>query len=428
MRTMRWRAEVNKHFARGQRKWSTRRPFTKPFRMMDMSCGGHAPVLGALYHAPGAIARHDAVAWGYGRGADQRGVEIHQNTEVLGIETEDTGSGPRVKAVVTSRGRIETRKVLCAVAGSTPRHARRWWAALADLHPSAAGDGDRSRSSRGSIRSSCRARLHVYVSQSARGELVMGASLDPYELHFDALDTRFRRASGGSHARSVPVALAEVKVKRQWAGMADMTPDFAPMLGKTPVAGLLSRCRLGNVGLQGHAGLRQDDELHRRARRSASAHRGLPLRSLRALRADGREGRGVGGALMKIMTCPVNGPRPGQRVRVRAANCARCRIRRAASDAEWADYVFSRNGVSGHESASGGATRRAASGSSPCATPCTTWSCGPICSGRTERRHERDSRPVPGEWIDRTLAARVLVRRPALTGFAGRHDFVGAGG
>jgi sarcosine oxidase subunit beta len=61
--------------------------------MMDMSCGGHAPVLGALYHAPGAIARHDAVAWGYGRGADRRGAQIHQNTEVLGIELEDTGSG-----------------------------------------------------------------------------------------------------------------------------------------------------------------------------------------------------------------------------------------------------------------------------------------------------------------------------------------------
>ena len=63
----------------------------------------------------------EAVAWGYGRGADKRGVEIHQNTEVLGIETEETDSGRRVIGVRTSRGRIETRKVLCAVAGSTPR-------------------------------------------------------------------------------------------------------------------------------------------------------------------------------------------------------------------------------------------------------------------------------------------------------------------
>ncbi len=61
--------------------------------MMDITCAGHAPVLGALYHAPGAIARHDAVAWGYGRGADRRGVEIHQNTEVIG----DRARGPRLR-------------------------------------------------------------------------------------------------------------------------------------------------------------------------------------------------------------------------------------------------------------------------------------------------------------------------------------------
>ncbi len=131
MRTMRWRAEVNKHFSVDSEVVDAQ-AVHEAIPHMDMSAGGHAPVLGALYHAPGAIARHDAVAWGYGRGADRRGVEIHQNTEVLGIETEDTGSGPRVKAVVTSRGRIETRKVLCAVAGSTPRHRDARWRRVRD--------------------------------------------------------------------------------------------------------------------------------------------------------------------------------------------------------------------------------------------------------------------------------------------------------
>jgi len=68
---------------------------------IDMSCGGHAPILGALFHAPGAIARHDAVAWGYGRGADRRGVEIHQQTEVTGIRVQGAGSSastPRAEA------------------------------------------------------------------------------------------------------------------------------------------------------------------------------------------------------------------------------------------------------------------------------------------------------------------------------------------
>ena len=120
VRTMRWRAEVNKHYAVDSEVVDAK-AIHEAIPQMEMSCGGHAPVLGALYHAPGAIARHDAVAWGYGRGADKRGVEIHQNTEVLGIDTEETSSGPRVTGVRTSRGVIQTRKVLCAVAGSTPR-------------------------------------------------------------------------------------------------------------------------------------------------------------------------------------------------------------------------------------------------------------------------------------------------------------------
>ncbi|MFX7628960.1 FAD-dependent oxidoreductase, partial [Acinetobacter baumannii] len=84
---------------------------------IDLSCGGHAPIQGALYHAPGAVARHDAVAWGYGRGADMRGAEIHQQTAVTGIEVK----GGKVVGVHTTKGFISTNKVICAVAGFTPR-------------------------------------------------------------------------------------------------------------------------------------------------------------------------------------------------------------------------------------------------------------------------------------------------------------------
>ena len=115
MRTMRWRAEVNKHFGIASEAIDAK-AVQEAIPMMDITCAGHAPIVGALYHAPGAIARHDAVAWGYGRGADRRGVEIHQNTEVFAIELEDKGSGPTVAGVITNRGRIATRKVLCAVA------------------------------------------------------------------------------------------------------------------------------------------------------------------------------------------------------------------------------------------------------------------------------------------------------------------------
>src|ERR1700734_25531 len=101
MRTMRWRAEVNKHY--GVRSEAVDAAFVKRgIPMIDMSCGGHAPILGALFHEPGAIARHDAVAWGYGRGADRRGVEIHQETEVTAIRL----AGGRVGGVATTRGPV----------------------------------------------------------------------------------------------------------------------------------------------------------------------------------------------------------------------------------------------------------------------------------------------------------------------------------
>ena len=150
LRTMRWRAEVNKHF--GVASEVVDRAFIREHvPTMDLECGGHAPVLGALYHAPGAIARHDAVAWGYGRGADQRG---------------------RVRGVQTTSGYISTRKVLCAVAGYTPR--------VLDMiglrspiyvHPLQAMVSEPIKPWLDPIIVS--GSLHVYVSQTARGELVM---------------------------------------------------------------------------------------------------------------------------------------------------------------------------------------------------------------------------------------------------------------
>ncbi|HEV8694523.1 MAG TPA: FAD-dependent oxidoreductase, partial [Lysobacter sp.] len=177
VRTMRWRAEVNKHLGVDSELVGPEE-VSKACPHIDLSCGGHAPILGALYHAPGAIARHDAVAWGYGRGADRRGVEIHQKTEVLGIDVEDG----RVKGVRTNRGHIATPKVLCAVAGSTPRITEMVGIRTPIyIHPLQAMVTEPMKPWLDPVFVS--GSLHIYVSQSARGELVMGASLDPYELH-----------------------------------------------------------------------------------------------------------------------------------------------------------------------------------------------------------------------------------------------------
>ncbi len=243
VRTMRWRAEVNKHL--GVNSELVGPEFIKrSCPQIDITCGGHAPILGALYHAPGAIARHDAVAWGYGRGADRRGVEIHQQTEVTGIEVR----GGKVAGVRTSRGTISTPKVLCAVAGFTPR--------ILDMvglrspiyvHPLQAMVSEPMKPWLDQIFVS--GSLHVYVSQSARGELVMGASLDPYEVQSTRSTLDFAEGLS-AHILDMFPFLSTAKVNRQWAGMADMTPDFAPIMGKTPIEGFYLDSGWGTWGFK----------------------------------------------------------------------------------------------------------------------------------------------------------------------------------
>ncbi|HEV8259372.1 MAG TPA: FAD-dependent oxidoreductase [Burkholderiales bacterium] len=243
VRTMRWRAEVNKHLGVDSDLVGPE-DVRKACPHIDLSCGGHAPILGALYHAPGAIARHDAVAWGYGRGADRRGVEIHQETEVLGIDIE----GGRVKGVRTNRGHIATPKVLCAVAGSTPRITEMVGIRTPIyIHPLQAMVTEPMKPWLDPILVS--GSLHIYVSQSARGELVMGASLDPYELHSTRSTLDFVEGLA-AHMLDMFPFLSHAKVNRQWAGMADMTPDFAPIMGKTPVQGFYIDSGWGTWGFK----------------------------------------------------------------------------------------------------------------------------------------------------------------------------------
>jgi len=243
MRTMRWRAEVNKHYGVDSEVVDAA-DVKRACPQIDLSCGGHAPILGALYHAPGAIARHDAVAWGYGRGASERGVEIHQQTEVTGIDVVDG----RVQGVRTTRGTIRTGKVLSAVAGYTPR--------ITDMvglhtpiyvHPLQAMVSEPMKPWLDPILVS--GSLHIYVSQSARGELVMGASLDPYEVQTTRSTLDFVEGLS-AHLLDMFPCLSHVKVMRQWAGLADMTPDFAPIMGRTEVAGFYLDAGWGTWGFK----------------------------------------------------------------------------------------------------------------------------------------------------------------------------------
>lgn len=243
LRTMRWRAEVNKHlgvnsYVIGPEEIHRICPW------IDLTCGGHAPILGALYHPPGAIVRHDAVAWGYAREADRLGVEIHQRTTVTGIEVRDNA----VVGVQTDRGFVRTKRILSAVAGYTPRITQMVGLRTPIVvYPLQACVSEPLKPWLDQIVVS--GSLHVYVSQSARGELVMGASLDPYELHSQRSTLDFVEGLA-DHILALFPFLSGVKILRQWAGMSDMTPDFSPIMGKTPIQGFYLDAGWGTWGFK----------------------------------------------------------------------------------------------------------------------------------------------------------------------------------
>ena len=228
LRIMRWRAEVNKHLGIDS-ELVDRQFIARHIPYLDLDCGGHHPVLGALYHAAGAVVRHDAVAWGYARAAQQRGVEIHQKTRVMGI---DVVSG-EVKAVQTNRGWVSANKVISMVAGSTPRIAELVGLETPiEIYPLQACVSEPVKPFMDAIIVS--GSLHTYVSQSSRGELVMGASADPAILHSTRSSFGFAEGLADTMLDLFPFT-SRMKVVRQWAGMCDMTPDFSPIMGKTPI-------------------------------------------------------------------------------------------------------------------------------------------------------------------------------------------------
>ena len=243
LRTARWRAEVNKHFSIESEVVGPE-DVKKACPEIDIECGGNHPIEGALYHAPGAVARHDAVAWGYAKQADAMGVDIHQNTEVKDLIIK---SG-KIEGVKTSLGEIKTNVVLSAVAGYTPRilHLAGLRSPI-DIYPLQACVTEPIKPWLNTIIVS--GSLHLYVSQSARGELVMGASVDPMELHSNRSTFEFVNGLCDQILDLFPF-LSTVKVNRQWAGMADMTPDFAPVMGKTPVDGLYLDAGWGTWGFK----------------------------------------------------------------------------------------------------------------------------------------------------------------------------------
>jgi sarcosine oxidase subunit beta len=243
LRTMRWRAEVNKlqgvdSEVIGPEEIARLVPF------MDVSEDTRYPILGALYHPPGGTIRHDAVNWGYARAADAMGVDIHQQTELLDIDV----VGGEVVGVTTSRGRISTPLVVNCTAGwSSLISAMAGVTLPISTHPLEAAVTEPVKPFLSTVVVS--GTLHVYVSQTDRGELVFGASTDSVASYSMRGSLAFCEELAG-HVLELMPSLSKLRVLRQWAGLCDMTPDFSPVMGVTPVQGFLVDVGWGTYGFK----------------------------------------------------------------------------------------------------------------------------------------------------------------------------------
>ncbi|MBV1927470.1 MAG: sarcosine oxidase subunit beta family protein [Rhodobacteraceae bacterium] len=194
------------------------------------------PVFGALYHPRGGTARHDAVAWGYARGADSRGVDILQNCEVTGIDIE----GGVVKGVQTSRGAIKAKKVGIVVAGRSGQVAAMAGMRLPiESHVLQAFVTEGLKPVIDNVVTFGMG--HFYISQSDKGGLVFGGDLDSYATYAARGNLPMVEHVMEAGMTLMPV-IGKAKILRSWGGIMDMTPDGSPIIDKTGIDGLYIDC------------------------------------------------------------------------------------------------------------------------------------------------------------------------------------------
>jgi methylglutamate dehydrogenase subunit A len=194
------------------------------------------PIYGGLYHPRGGTARHDAVAWGYARGADRRGVDLIENCEVTGIEIKDG----RVTGVQTSRGTIRAKKVAMVVAGRSSQVASMAGIRLPiESHVLQAFVTEGLKPCIDHVVSFGMG--HFYISQSDKGGLVFGGDLDFYASYAARGNLPMVEHVMEAGMTLMPM-IGRAKVLRSWGGIMDMSPDGSPIIDKTPIEGLFVNC------------------------------------------------------------------------------------------------------------------------------------------------------------------------------------------
>ena len=211
---------------------------------MKVSDDATHPIMGALYHPPGGIIRHDAVVWGFARGADEGGAEIHPYTEVTGLER----SNGRITAVNTTRGRVAAGQVINATAG--------WSTLISDMagvplpittHILQACVTEPVKPLLDVVIVS--SQMHVYLSQTDRGEFVMGSEIEPWTTYRMNGTLNFLQDLT-RHTLELFPQLEHARILRAWAGLCDLSPDYSPILGQTEVENFHVSAGWGTYGFK----------------------------------------------------------------------------------------------------------------------------------------------------------------------------------
>ena len=216
---------------------------------LNISAKLRYPVLGAAVQRRGGTARHDAVAWGYARAASARGVDIIENCEVTGIRRDAAGA---VAAIDTTRGVIRTKRVGVVAAGHTSVLMEMAGVRMPlESYPLQALVSEPVKPIFPCVVMSNT--VHAYISQSDRGELVIGAGTDAYTSYSQTGGLHITRHTLEAVCELFPM-FRRLRMLRNWGGIVDVTPDRSPIIGKTPVPGLFVNCGWGTGGFKATPG------------------------------------------------------------------------------------------------------------------------------------------------------------------------------
>ncbi|MGE4241916.1 sarcosine oxidase subunit beta family protein [Ramlibacter sp.] len=215
---------------------------------LDCSRRSRYPVLGASWQPRAGIAHHDAVARGFARAASLLGVDLIENCEVTGLDV----AGGRMRGIQTTQGYVKARRVGCVAAGHSSVLAGMAGLRLPiESHPLQAFVSESMQRVIDTVIMSNA--VHGYLSQSDKGELVIGAGIDTYLGYGQRGSPHVIDHTAAAIIELFP-QFSRVRMNRQWGGIVDVSPDACPIIGKTPIEGLYFNCGWGTGGFKATPG------------------------------------------------------------------------------------------------------------------------------------------------------------------------------